>query len=123
MTMAPLVLVYNLDKKKEGALRILCLKLNIRVLSIAPDRYAEPVGVLAGLAAETGTAFTGEPFRDEMLVMVNFGEKLFNALLQGLRTSRIFIPLKAVLTPTNVQWSSVQLHDELVQEREAMQKS
>ena len=119
--MAPQTLVYNLDKKKEGALRILCLKLNIRVTSVPADRFGEPVGALAGVLPKTDETFSGEPFRDEMLVMIGFGEKMFNALLQNLRSMHIFIPLKAVLTPTNAQWNSVQLHDELVRERESMQ--
>lgn len=120
---APLVLIYNLDKKKAGALRVLCLKLNVRVRSVEPGEFAEPVGALAGLLPSAGTVFNGEPFRDEMLVMVNLGGKLFNALLQGMRAARLYVPLKAVLTPTNLEWPSVQLHDELVREHEAMSKS
>lgn len=120
---APMILVYNLEKKKADALRILCLKLNIRVRSVEAAEFAEPIAALARFQPCIGTAFEGEPFRDEMLIMVNFGEKLFNALLQGLRASHIFIPLKAVLTPTNMQWPSTMLHDELLKEHEAMQKA
>ena len=117
---APLVLIYNLNAEKAGALRVLCLKLGVRMRSVKAAEYAEPVGALAGVAEPTGAAFAGEAFGDEMLVMVNFSEKLFNSLLQGLRTARIFIPLKAVLTPTNARWDSIQLHAELAEEHARM---
>lgn len=117
---APLVLIYNLDGKKAGALRVLCLKLNIRVRAVAPEEFAQPVGALAGLMPFLSEAVPAKAFREEMLVMVNLGDKMFNALLQGMRAARIFIPLKAVLTPINAQWSSTMLQAELAREHEAM---
>lgn len=118
---APLVLMYNLDGKKGGALRVLCLKLNIRTRVVAPESFSQPVGALVGLVPESPEVSSPqEPFREEMLVLVNFGDKLLNALLQGMRAARIFIPLKAVLTPSNAQWSSIALHAELAREHATM---
>ena len=44
----------------------------------------------------------------------------FDALLSSLRRSRVVVALKAVVTEDNAAWSSLQLHDELRQEHEAM---
>ena len=75
---APLVLLYNLDNRNGSRLRLICLKLHIRVRTVAPAELAEPVGALAGLMEPTGAPAEGEPFADEMMVMVHFGGKLLN---------------------------------------------
>lgn len=117
---APMILFYNLKNKKGSQLRMICLRLNIRVRDVAPEDYAEPVAALAGLAPRTGAVCEGE-LGDEMLVMVNLGNVMLNRFLQELRAAHVPpIALKAILTPTNAQWSSLQLRDELQQEREAI---
>ena len=53
--------------------------------------------------------------------MVHFGGKLLNQFLQEIRAAHLpGVGLKAVLTPTNMEWSSVRLHDELRREHEAV---
>lgn len=118
---APLVLLYNLDNRNGSRLRLICLKLHIRVRSVAPEEFGEPVGAMAGLTALTGAAPSDAPFADEMMVMVNFGSKLLNQFLQEIRAAHLpGVGLKAVLTPSNAEWSSERLHDELRREHEAM---
>ena len=47
---------------------------------------------------------------------------MVNAFLSLLRASRLpAVPLKAVLTETNQGWNSLELHEELQKEREALQ--
>lgn len=116
----PEILMYNLDNKKGSRLRLLCLKLHIRVRAVSPGEYGEPVGALAGMMPRTGAEAAGS-FDDEMLVLVNFGSKLLNQFLQELRAAKIpGVALKAVLTPTNAEWNSVRLHEEIRREHEAM---
>ena len=118
----PEILMYNLDNNKGSRLRLLGLKLHIRVRSVAPEDYGEPLGALAGFQPRTGAA-AEEQFDDEMLVLVNFGSKLLNQFLQEMRaTKQPGVALKAVLTPTNAGWNSVQLHRELCREHEAMRE-
>mgnify|MGYP001638833730 CR=1 FL=1 len=116
----PTILMYNLENDKGSRLRLLCLKLHVRVRSVRPGEYGEPLSALAGLSAPTGAPADG-PIEDEMLVFVNFDGNLLNRLLQQMRASRIpGVALKAVLTPTNMHWTSLQLHREIRQEHEAM---
>ena len=76
---------------------------------------------LAGAAARTEAAFSGEGFSDEMLVMANFTNALLHAFLKSTQQAKMqAIPLKAVLTPTNAAWDSVRLHDEIQKEHAAM---
>ena len=46
----------------------------------------------------------------------------FNALLDALRREGLRVALKAVVTDTNVAWSSELLHRELAAEHAAMQR-
>ena len=59
-------------------------------------------------------------FSDEMLVLCGLSGPPLDALLSSLRRSRVVVALKAVVTEDNAAWSSLQLHDELRQEHEAM---
>lgn len=56
-----------------------------------------------------------------MMVFCGVNQAQLNAILNAIRLSKLPpIPLKAVLTETNLQWNSVQLRDELLQEKEAI---
>ena len=123
MSSAPLILFYNLENKKGSALRLLCLKLRIRVRAVKKEEYLEPVSALAGLAPLTN-AVCDQDFPDEMVIMVNFGGKLLGQLLNEMRAMhQPGVSLKAVLTPTNMNWNSLQLHEELLREHQAAQQN
>ena len=120
----PMLLTYNLDARTEARLRVLCQKQHIRYRAVDPGEYALPVGALAGIpVAAEPAASPVQGFSDPMLVMCHMLSTQLNAFLQGLRESGVpRISLKAILTPTNVAWSSVQLRDELAREHEAVQR-
>ncbi len=123
MSNAPLILFYNLENKKGSALRLLCLKLRIRVRTVRESEYAEPVGALVGLTPNVNIP-CDQTFQDEMIVMVNFGNKLLNELLGEMRAMhQPGVALKAVLTPTNMQWNSIQLHEALLREHQKVHYS
>ena len=120
--MGPLILAYNLDALAEARLQTLCARLRVRCRAVCADEYSLPLGTLAGIpaAGSTGDASAGS-IDEPMLVMCFMLNDTFNAVLQGLRAKGMpRIPLKAVLTPTNVAWNSLQLYEELCREREAM---
>ena len=119
----PLLLTYNLDARTDARLRALCQKLHLRYRAVLPEEYGETLGALAGIP--TKAADVPGPlasFSDPMLVMCHFLNTQFNAFLQGMRADGIRVPLKAVLTPSNVAWNAFELHDELAREHEAIQK-
>lgn len=117
----PVILEYNLENTQKLKLRFVCAQLKIAVRSVPKADFAQPVGALAGAAARTEAAFSGEGFSDEMLVMANFTNALLHAFLKATQQAKMQpIPLKAVLTPTNAAWDSVRLHDEILKEHNAM---
>ena len=118
----PLILLYNLDNPKGAKIRRMCLPLGLRTRLVTPEEYGLPLGELVDGAAPQ-TPWTGEPFGDEMLVLVNCTGPLLDRFLQGFRRNKIPpVPLKAVLTPTNRTWDSAALHTELIRERQAIQQ-
>ena len=122
----PLLLTYNLKPGTVAGLDRICRDLGIRVRRIDRDEYALPIGALAGIPVvrpSNAEAAAAPPFDDEMLVMCHMMSNELDAFLQGMRDEGIpRIPLKAVLTPSNITWTSRQLRDELAREHEAFRK-
>lgn len=118
---APTVLFYNLDTEKGRRIKLLCLPLKIRVRNVSPAEYGLTLeALLRGEAPEDGAGAEGFP--EEMLVMSGLTSSQMNAFLLGFRRKKIpAVALKAVATPTNLQWNARQLRDELLKEHEAMQ--
>ena len=121
------VLLYNLPKEKLGKIRFLLFKLGLEARAVAPEKYALPVGSLAGAEglspAQEAAEAPQEDFSEEMLVMCGLSSAQFSGFLNALRQNRCTVALKAVLTETNARWSSVELHRELRREHEALQKA
>ena len=116
----PMVLLYNLDTPKGAKIRRMALPLGLRTRLVTPAEYGLTLGALAeGEAPET--PWTGEGFGDELLLLVNCPGPLLDRFLQGFRRDKIPpVALKAVLTPTNRAWTSLQLREELARERAAI---
>lgn len=119
--MNPSVYMYRLNGKKGAKIRLLCMKLKIRAVSVRPEQYLLPLGVLTGLTQGSGQNWAGGELPGEMLLFVNFDQRLLDAFLQGFRRDGIpSVALKAVLTPTNLNWTSLQLFEELCREHAVM---
>ena len=118
----PMVLLYNLNNEKGGKIRRMCLPLGLRSRLVEPAEYGLTLSQLVeGQTPETPWA--GECFSDELLLLVNCPGPLLDRFLQGFRRNRIPpVGLKAVLTPTNSGWTSLELREELAREREAIRQ-
>ena len=119
------VLCYNLKGTKKGRkLGMIFSYLGFKVHHILPEEYHIPVGELAEgkTDAETKSEETDgeEPFTDEMLILCPASEASLDKALFMMRKEKVQVPLKAVLTPSNQEWDSVSLHDEILKEHKAM---
>lgn len=139
MALKPTVLLYNFtDKRRRNKVNTFCVMHGIRVRAVEKEQYGKPVLALVDkeaeiLFAEAENGFSASDeekpeeglkeaqadFTDEMLVMCQVGGKI-NALLSYLRKEKVIVPLKAVLTPTNQFWDSVELYREIRKEHEQM---
>lgn len=119
--MIPVLFLYNLDNPRGAKIRRMCLPLGIRTKLVPPQAHTLTLEEMIGGAAPPEEGAPG--FSDELLLLVNFTSAQIDALVQGFRRARIApVALKAVLTPTNRGWTSVQLHQELSQEHEAVRQ-
>lgn len=119
--MKQLILSYNLPAKHLAKLRMEAMKLGVRVRPVEKREYLQSLGSFTGLLGTFESVYDGENFPEPMLVLCGFSQPMVNTFLTLLKASRLPpVPLKAVLTETNQGWNSLELHDELKQEHEAL---
>ena len=115
--------MYNLNTEKGRKIKMICIRMKIKIKEILPEQYLEPVGYLAGIEGiePTGRIFEGTGFDEEMLLMKGFDQGTLDRFLREFSRNRIErVDLKAVLTPGNVRWSSLELYEEIKKEHEAL---
>ena len=118
----PRVLLYGLPKETPvgSAACAICAALGIAITEVASYQLLQPVGVLAGMDGEPAQLYFGRAPQEPVLVMAGFSSSQLDGLLAALRRGGIVIPLKAVLTETNQNWSLLALIEELQREHAAM---
>lgn len=114
-------LLYNLAQTQKGnQIKFILIQLGVRIKNIQPNQYHIPLGILSGAdktAQSPSDLYTGEGFSEEMLVMKGFSNALLDEFLLRMRKAGIpRIELKAVLTPSNQNWNSLTLYEELKKE-------
>ena len=120
--MTQLILAYNFPAKHLAKLRMAAMKLGVKVRPVEKREYLQSLGSFVGTLGSFESVYDGENFPELMLVLCGFSQPMVNAFLSLLRASRLpAVPLKAVLTETNQGWNSLELHEELQKEREALQ--
>lgn len=116
----PTLLCFNLPADKLSRVRFLCMRLAVQAVEVHPEDFLQPLGALCGLCPRLpGLSAPQEPFTGEMAVMADMSRQQADRLLSSLKQAKISLPLKAVVTPTNVRWDAVTLHRELSREHEA----
>ena len=113
------VLLYNCSGPEFSKLRQIFAMLRLRMRAVNPDQYHLTLAELADGKGESGEA--QEPIGEAMLVFCGLGDAFLNQVLQVIRVAKLPpIPLKAVLTASNQEWTTRQLREELLKEREAI---
>ena len=115
------VLLYNCSGPQWSKLRQVFVMQKLRMKAVEPGQYGLPLAqVLEGSGESAGAE---EEFSDPMLVFCSLTGPQLDRLLGAMKRAKLPpIPLKAVLTPTNRDWTSQQLWQELRREHQAMQE-
>ena len=119
------IFLYNLDNAKGRMIEALCSRQGIAYRHVPVADYLERIGYVCGIEgfSRIDIPFTGVPFTDEMILMKGFDNTSLQNFLVAYRDEGISsVMLKAGLTPTNVHWNSLQLHDELAHEYETFRR-
>lgn len=116
----PMILTFNLSDARLSKLRFLCMKLGAAVRAVPPEDAGQRIAALCGLA-EPEEAPAAEGFPEEMLIFCHMDNAQVDRFLKTAKQLRFApVALKAVLTPTNADWTAQRLHAELKQERAAV---
>ena len=120
--MKPTVLCYHLKGTKKGRqIAMIFGYLGYKIRHIEPKEYQIPIGVLVGINQPKQESFyEGEEFTDEMLVMYVPSEELLDKALFLMRKEKVQVPLKAMVTETNQNWTSMELYEEILKEHKFM---
>ena len=119
----PSLYLYQVDGSKEQQIGRLATGMGIQVHQVLPTDYLQPLGVLLDLPGfeRTPLSYNGPLLPDETMLMSGFDDTLLSRFLSAYRQACIpAIPLKAGVTPHNIFWTSLQLHQELEKEHQMM---
>lgn len=130
----PAILAFNFEGDRLKKLQTVCDDLSIGLNNICASETPEAFSLTLGdlldggsvstqteLSAEAKLAMSALAFQDELYVLANLPEDTLNAFLKAARDNDLWIPLKAVATPTNAGWRPMALKMELMEEHAAMQ--
>lgn len=123
MAMKKKMLVYALPQDRQRRLTDVMRQLQIVVAPVPSTQYAQPLqAVIAEKMGYSAAGFPWSEFAEPMLVMSGLESEDIDEVLAALKRNQIRIDLKAIVTPTNQSWTSLQLYGELCREREAMRR-
>ena len=118
----PVLLTFHFSEARLSKLRFICMKLGLAVKAIPDEDCGQTVSALCGMTEKTD-AVPVEVFSEEMMIFCFMDHAAVNRFLQTAKQMRFApVALKAVLTPTNAEWTPAQLCAELREERAAVSK-
>lgn len=138
MHMKSIMLCYNLKGTKKGRkIGMLGSFLGFRVKYVEKEEYSKIIGVLTGLKEEVAEEASREEtsgtdnekneeitdFEEEMLVMLLADNRILDKLLFQMKKEKVQVPLKAIVTAKNQNWTSTALYREIKREHESMTKA
>lgn len=118
---SPYVLLYNLQNSKGAKIKMICHKLNISFKSVERSEYSLKIADLIS-HKEPEKASKSSDFSDEMLLLAHFNNQLLNTFLKNLKSGKVPVALKAVLTEHNSKFTSIQLYNEISAEHKALRE-
>lgn len=120
------VLLMNFkDKKQLKGIQMTAFLLKLKVRVVDEKDFFQPLGYLAGVEGinPVEEVFHGTPPDHEIMVFAGVPDSKLQRMLAEMRKNRIKkVDHKAVLTPTNVYWNTIELFEELDKEHRALQK-
>ena len=126
MNFEPTILFYNFQENiRTAEMKNYLSRNGFSHRAVLPAEYLQPLGYLFKIAGfSPNPAFNlGGNFHEEMLVMGGLSQNQVFDFLQFLRDRHLPpVKLKAMLTPINMGWTSLQLYQELKKEYENLPK-
>lgn len=118
------VLLYNFTEERLLGVKRALVPLKALAKEITREQFGTKLGCLVGEEGFEESADThAEPFGDELLVMYGFDSGDIDMLIRSLRKYGVGrVELKAVVTPTNINWNGSELYFAVKADHEKMKK-
>ena len=114
------------NPEKKDRLSVLAAGLNLQLMEVSPLLTGQTIGFLSGIdgfeVRPLKPLETPPVLREEALIFSGHTRERLDEVLRALREGGIYISLKAIVTPHNVNWTLAQLCRELEEERSQMQR-
>lgn len=122
--MKEMILLFHPPEKEQLLkMEMALFPLHVRLKRVDKGDYNQPLGVLAGrkdMTPAEGT-YDGPELPSTMIVFCSLDDDRLNKALAALRRSGAGpFPYKAILTPTNSEWTAPDCFAEIKKEHEAM---
>ena len=112
------LICFQIENTRE--IERLASNMKIRVVHATAAMYDETLdSIISGKTTRTASIYAADNKlpSDSILIFCDLSEKHLNRMLFELKSRKVQIDLKAILTPTNRRWTLRQLHSELERER------
>ena len=138
MHMKSIMLCYNLKGTKKGRkIGMLGSFLGFRVKYVEKEEYSKTIGVLTGLKEEVAEEASrrklpgqtmkkmkkSQTLKKRCLSMLLADNRILDKLLFQMKKEKVQVPLKAIVTAKNQNWTSTALYSEIKREHESMTKA
>lgn len=122
--MKKMILAYNFSDERLSGVKRSAVAVKAAVKAVPAESFGEKIGNLIGLPGfEQDSSVPESVFQDEMLLMSGFDSADIDMLIKALRKYGVGrVALKAIVTETNIGWSSAELHDAVKADHEEMQR-
>ncbi len=117
------VLAYNFSEDRIAALKLACMLVRVQLAVVPRADLLQPIGALAGLPdfERVSDVYEGEEATKEMLIFCGLNRPELDRYLSAIKKGKLKqVALKAMMTPTNAEWTGLALQEELAKEHEYM---
>lgn len=114
------IFMYNIKNKKAIEIKNICRTLYVEYREIDESEYSYKLSYLLKMSDNSEKGESGD-IKNEMLYLIGFNDGLLNIFLKLLRSKKCAVTLKAIMTETNVNYTSYELYKEISAEHKAMQ--
>lgn len=116
------ILLYNFNTERLSGVRLSAVSVKAITKEIEKSEYGKKLGFLAGINGyEDNDTGRVDDFSEELLIMCGFSGADIETFIKALRKHGVGrVALKAILTDTNIDWTSSELYRAVKQDHEEM---
>lgn len=113
------ILLFQIDPAAAKQIARLASAMKIKAISVSGEWYNQKLGWIADHQVSRESEKDAGNLPGSLLVFCGLTERHLDKMLLKLRQEKIAVDFKAVLTPTNREWTVQRLYLEMVRERKA----